>query len=266
MIFSDIAEMVGGAAGIYGHKVNVPPLNAPDPQAVQTKTIAGNIAALPGAENLASEVNRFSTDQIAKMLGAVLPGYQSLFAKAGTNVADLLAGKLPTDVVNRVSDFSNARSFGSGTQGSAFGENLTLRDLGLTSLQAEQMGLSEFGNLLGMAESVTPQPFNFATAFLSPAQQVQNAYLQEQIQFGRDLAAARADAAPDPSVVAMAQGAGKTGDDIASLAAGGFGAGGMVGGGAGGASLMGGGSTGIGTLGGFANASGGSWIGTGLGY
>lgn len=256
MIVSDLVNLIGAAAGAFGSKPKVPELTPISATAEQQATAQGNLQVLPEATKLASQVDQFKSDEIAKMLGAVLPGYQAMLAKGASNAAALMSGQLPSDVTRSVTDAANARAVAGGFGGeSGLAHNLTLRDLGLTSLEAENMGLSQFTSLLSSAKSVTPMPFDFTTAFLTPGQRMAFDAQQQEAAFRRNWLDAQVASAPDPSTLAMLKYGGAVGDDIATLVAGGMGAGGMAGAAGG---MMGGGGGGGGGSSGY---SGLDWLG-----
>lgn len=245
MIFSDIAQLVGGLMGAYGSKVNVPALTPISPDQVQQQAIAGNLGVLPQAQKLAGQVNQFSLDQIKSLMNQLAPGYTDTLALGTKNATALMRGELPDDIVRSNADRRNALAVQGGYAGGGMQHNLTLRDLNITSLQAQQWGLQQFQTLLADSESLMPHLYDFSTAFFTPQQRLAFAVQQQSAQYTRDLQAAQAEAAPDPSLVATIHAAGAVADDVASLAAGGMGAGigGMTGGLGGGGNFMGSGAT-----------------------
>lgn len=254
MIFSDIAQLVGGLMGAYGSKVNVPALTPVSADQQQQAAIAGNLTVLPQAEKLATSVNQFSLDQIKTLMNQLAPGYTDTLALGTRNATALMRGELPQDVLRSVADKSNAAATFGGYGGSGLAHNLSLRDLGISELQAQQMGLRQFQTLLADSESLMPHLYDFSTAFMTTGQRVALAVQQQSAQYTRDLQKAQADAAPDPSLVATIHAAGALGDDVASLAAGGIG--GMVGGLGGGSGVQAGANPQVAGLGGAGGGGG----------
>jgi hypothetical protein len=113
---------------------------------------------LPSLKALGSQVNDFNQEQqlksIQKALEFALPGG---LGKAQGIVNSQLAGEIPADVQAQIQRSSAARAISGGYGGgSGLGRNLTLRDLGLTSLQQQQQGFNNFGALAESdAESAT---------------------------------------------------------------------------------------------------------------
>lgn len=188
-----------GAAIGSGEKVKIPDYLPVDIAQTQAKTTAGNISNLPAAEKLASGVNMFNQAQLEKMLSMQIPGYSDMLAGGGKAINDLLAGKLPSDVVSSTLRAANAKGWGSGWAGGTMKANLGLRDLGLTSLQATERGISSAMAWLQMAKSVAVAPqFNVASQFVSPEFGIQTTINENRFKWGVDLQKAEIAAQADP--------------------------------------------------------------------
>lgn len=231
--------LVGSALGAYGKKPVIPELPTLDTGKIQQQAIAGNIAALPGLEDLTSKVNKFSFDQVSQMLEAAIPGFRASLAKAGENAASLLKGEVPEDVSRTLTTSAAARSLAGGFAGTGFHRNLLARDLGLTSLSLMGEGQNRLTSLGSFATSAFPR-FDFTTAFITPQQKLAFEWQQNLAQFNRNLLAAQVKAAPNPNDVALAEGLDnffETWKNVGMGALGGGGGfGGMMGGGGGGGS------------------------------
>ena len=59
-------------------KPTVPTWNDVTLGASQSAAISANTAALPGAENLATQTNAFNQQQITSMLNSVIPGFSQI--------------------------------------------------------------------------------------------------------------------------------------------------------------------------------------------
>lgn len=195
--------LIGGALGAYGKKPKIPELPRLDTAKIQQEATAGNIAALPGLQELSSAVNRFTFSEISQMFERTLPGFMASLARSTESAGALARGEVPEDVSGFVRRAGAARALGGGTAGSAFARNLTLRDLGLTSLQATGEGQNRLLGLGTFSRQAFPQ-FDFTTAFISPQQKMTFDYQQNIDQWRRNLLAAQVKAAPDPNMVALA--------------------------------------------------------------
>lgn len=190
--------LIGGALGAFGRKPNIPGLPNIDPAAIQQQTIAGNAAALPGAEALAGNANEFSLDQLAKALNFYSPGS---FGKLSSTIASQLSGQLDPEDTQALIRSSTAAGYGKGFnfgQG-GIGRNLVLRDLGLGVEQQRQRGMQ---NLLGLY-AAGPKPMDPTSMFFTPGQRLNFAVEDRQAHFQRDLLAEQVAAAPDPATAAL---------------------------------------------------------------
>lgn len=70
-------------------------------------------------------------------------------AAASGIVRSQMAGQLTPEVQRAVTDAANARGVAGGVGGSPFAGSVIARDLGLTTLNLQNQGVSNFGNLLG---------------------------------------------------------------------------------------------------------------------
>src|SRR3990167_2514118 len=83
------------------------------------------------------------TSQTLAGLNQAIPGFSGLSGQASANILGLLSGKLPGDVQQLIQNSRAQQAVSSGMPGSSRLQgtlvgNATLRDLGLTSLQAQQ--------------------------------------------------------------------------------------------------------------------------------
>lgn len=106
-------------------------------------------------------INEFNMGQLQGMLDKVMPGWKDMFGQANVNAAALLRGAIPTDVSQMVQRNAAQTALTGGFAGTAATGALTARDLGLTSLQLQQTGLSEFEQLLQTTRNyLMPQPID----------------------------------------------------------------------------------------------------------
>lgn len=116
-----------------------------------------------------------------------IPGFSGLSAQASQRISDLMAGKIPSDVQSQIQQGRAQQAVASGmpgtgaTQGTLQG-NATLRDLGLTSLQAGQQG---FQDLLSMLGSYAGNVFPTAGQSLQSQTSLQEAGMQAASEAAR---------------------------------------------------------------------------------
>lgn len=188
--------MASGPLGFFfGDRPDVPELGYVDPNAVQSQTIAGNLAALPGAQNLASKVNLFNQAELLKALEFALPGG---LGKAQDNVSAQLSGILDPEDTQSVIRSATAAGYGKGFNFGAggIGRNLVLRDLGLSVQGQKQQGLQNF---FGLAKATQAPQFDVSSMFFTPAQRLASAMTQNENRFNRDWLKAQIDASPHPA-------------------------------------------------------------------
>jgi len=191
MAFEMFRQFVSSGKKYFGAKPEVPTL--PTLGEVGKTGAAANLAAVPQLQTLASGVNRFNEAEIRRMMESTLPGYFGSLAAAGDVAGSLARGEVPEDVARQVERRGATRALTGGYAGSTLGRNLTLRDLGLTSLEATGEGQRRLLGLGAFGRQLFPT-YDYTTMFFSPAQMLD--YTQSQFQ--RDLLAAKVAAAPDP--------------------------------------------------------------------
>jgi hypothetical protein len=90
----------------------------------------------------------------------IYPNLSGLTTGAGNLAGSLLKGQLPSDVAENVKNQGAAWGLtsGAGSGAGTVGGNLTLKDLGLSSLGEEQQGFSDYLNFLSGVGSETLTP------------------------------------------------------------------------------------------------------------
>lgn len=157
---------------------------------IQGDAIASNQAALPGAERLASEVNTFTSDQLNKQLEAIMPGYSALQKSVTGAISDEVSGKLPKDVLDFLKNQAASYGVSSGTVGSESSGYRGLRNLGLTSLQVAQHGISSAMAWMSKADALARGTmFNVSSMFFTPEQYYQGTAMERNLKYERELGA-----------------------------------------------------------------------------
>lgn len=87
-------------------------------------------------------------------LGQIYPNLSQGINTAAGNINSELAGQLPADVLGTIKDQGAAWGLNTGMPGSGAADNYTLEDLGLTSLQEQQQGLSNYLNFAPALQSM----------------------------------------------------------------------------------------------------------------
>lgn len=191
--------MGGFLSDLFGGKPSVPDLPKLDLGQEQLKAISANKQALPTAQSLASSATQFNEDQITRILSSVIPNFQQITGGISKNIAAEVAGQIPKDVQQQITQNSAARALTGGFSGSGMHGNLLARDLGLTSLQLTQQGLSSAESWLKTAGMLyEPGIVNVQSMFITPQQQAAFDVNERNAQFNQQWMKNQIAAMPDP--------------------------------------------------------------------
>lgn len=179
-----LPQIIGG---LLQEKPKVPEFQKINAQAEQSKATQGNIANFGAASQLGSAVNAFNQDQLLGMLRKAIPDYDNMMSQGGNLIQSYMRGEVPRDVQNQISRNASERAVSGGYGGSGMARNLEARDLGLTSLQLTQQGLSSADRWMNSAaQRSTPGMFDVSGMFLSPMQQIGLSVGERDSNFQRD--------------------------------------------------------------------------------
>jgi hypothetical protein len=179
---------------LYGTKVKVP--DYPELEEAQKKAAAANKAILPELEETASRVNTFNQAELERMLRMTIPDLDEINRNISGNIASMTRGELPTGVSDLVARKSAESAVAGGFAGSGMHRNLEARDLGLTSLEMTQRGLSSAERWTASVRATQTAPMADVTSmFISPTQK----FAAMEAKWQRDLYAETMAAAPDPA-------------------------------------------------------------------
>ena len=95
-----------------------------------------------------------------QQVAQLYPGLKSLTATAGNNIQSELEGNLPSDVAENIHNYAAAWGLqsGAGSGAGTVGGNLTLKDLGLSSLAEEEQGGNDYLKFLTGTSSSMMDP------------------------------------------------------------------------------------------------------------
>ena len=182
----------GIVSSLISSKPKIPKMPKTDLVTEQQKAIAANQAALPGAEELASDVNDYSYSQIQKFLTQAIPGLSDINATASGNILSQLKGELPQDVQDQI---MRSSAFKALRQGGGQRNSIAARDLGLTSLELSNRALDSATKWIASARSLQmPQLFDVSSMFITPLQTYTATNEQNVQQFQRQMAVNQNDA------------------------------------------------------------------------
>lgn len=114
--------------------------------------------------NVANTTNKFMTQQAMNPYLANLPNYAGNSFQRSQNTSSMLAGQLPQDVTNLISQSAAERGIGGGSPGSQNSNAAFLRMLGLTSLDLQNKGSAQFSQEI--ADTPVPELWNPASLFV----------------------------------------------------------------------------------------------------
>lgn len=220
-----MANDTSGLGGIFNELISptkypkVPTAPNVNPQSAQRTSISGNLEALPALEQLGSQVDSYNLGQRTATLNRAIPGFSNLLAQGSANMNDWLHGTISPDVASAVNRSSNATAIAGGYGGSPAAASLQARDLGLTSLGLEEKATGALpGYLGGLANILTPHPFDVTSEFVSPGQQISAEQWNEINRYKTQAVQNEIDALPDPLMKAVGSFVGGLTNDVVNAA------------------------------------------------
>lgn len=216
--------------GLRGDNPKAPIYKKVDVGAEAQRALDANLSMLPDAAKLGAQTQEALTSQLITTLNQLIPNWSQISGNVSKNIESLSRGELPQDVQNLIGRQAAEMGITTGTSGSDFDKYRSLRNLGLTSLQATDQALNSAARWMQTVMSGAPK-FDFTRSFISPELQVQSTFRNNENQYKADWLTNQIDALPSNWERAGAQAL----DYVATVAtqALGMGMGGMGGGGAG---------------------------------
>jgi len=191
---------------IFGTKPEVAPFIKTDLQEEQTRAVEANRANLEVIGELADETAARSGQATRTGIESVTPGGTANIDKATEQVGSFLKGEIPDDVadeiIRRTAELSTQRGV---TPRSGIGNNFTSRELGLTSLNLVNQGISMAESWMKTAQGGF-QSLNFGSMFISPTAQAEFTLQQREAERSLKQAGYNLDAAGHPVWAGIHQG------------------------------------------------------------
>lgn len=166
----------------YGDVPKAAIYNPVDIDQEQLAALLGNKENLPAIQQLMRGSNDLVTADALRRASKLIPGYRASMDAYGSASGDLLRGNLPFEdvmgIVRNRADLTNSLGV-PGTGGPA-----TLRDLGLSRLDAIKTGGGMLQDMVNIAERVSPRASYLVPKDLmvSPGQRIETALIQHQLQ------------------------------------------------------------------------------------
>lgn len=176
----------------FGKKPKVATYQPVDFDAEQINSILANLGAQPDAAELMRVSNGAIDADALTRARKFIPNYEQNMRIEGKNATDLLNGRLPyDDVLDIVSD----RQGLSNTLGTPGGSaNATLRDLGISRLEAMKTGQGVMQVMVQMADQINPvsRRMRGTEMFINPTDRIratieQNQLIQQSMQSKNNL-------------------------------------------------------------------------------
>lgn len=201
---TDLGEFSGSSGGgflgalegnekIYGRKPN--PVPVPTASDILGTTLDANIAN----QGKMGQFQAGQQDQLLAMLERAAPGSTAAQGDYLNNIRAGLRGQVPTDVLSQIQRGGAAWALNSGTgpfTGDSLAANRSLRNLGLTSLQRQDLAGQQLEGLLANMRRTEVAPFYAPiTAQVDPYAKYKADLMNEQIAAAPDPVAAGAAAA-----------------------------------------------------------------------
>jgi hypothetical protein len=184
---------------------------------------------MPEAAQFAAGANAITSTETLKALEKLYPGYTGTRDQYTKLMKQFMAGELPPDVASYIARKGAERAVSSGTTGSEFSGNRTLRDLGLASLGLMEKGMAAFERWNAQANSfAASRMVDFTSMFITPQQQIASAFTNTENMWNRQWLANQVTAMPSPKYAAIASAAEQI--DKMALSAASMGIGNMMGG------------------------------------
>ena len=270
---------MGFLSSIFGSKPKIPEFKEVDFDEQYDKTAEYNISNIDRSAGMSKRIQRIDQEMLSDAIRKAIPDYDEWLASESDITKRMLSGEMADEMKAKFTDADKARmrdrraarGLASGQADSDYTDYQYARDLGITEYELSQQnrnlqlqllgqGMSQLDNRLRRQRADIVSGPSVATWFQDPMQRINQKMSERDSRFQRDLAKAKADAAPDP----VASGLFNVGMMAAGGAFGGGGLFGAAGGAAGGAGLgrLAGGLVGL-AAGGPVGAMAGSFIGGG---
>ena len=199
--------MPSGLTAIFGGRPVVPTWNNINLTGIggqQDAATAGNAQALPGLEALAGGVDTFNQDQLTQLMNNVMPGFSESSATAGKNIQSEISGQIPTDVSNAIQSSDAAKSITGGFGGSELSKTLTARDLGLTSLDLTNQGMSSLESWSSNLDKMfAPGEFNVSSMFVDPQTEFTDTMQNQEQAYSQQWLSNQVSAMPNPAAAGL---------------------------------------------------------------
>lgn len=221
-----VNSALAGTASKYGtSEMEVPEYKPVSVAQAQSNALGANLANWNDITTITKAANKLGGDELIAGMERISPGITQTMGQSTKVMQSWLKGELPQDVQDSIINAGAASGVEGGFAGSSFGRNLVARDLGLTSLNLMDKGLTAAERWTSMIGQMTPK-FDYSGLMVTPSQALQVDEFNTQNQWNRDWLANQVESLGSPMDQAlnnMFVSFGNTADSYTGLAFGGIG-------------------------------------------
>ena len=202
---SIIAEIMGNPNGYAGSRVQGAAYQPVSLSESLRGTVGANQQNLGRINQLVSDTNRSTLQNDFSRINSFSPSILQTLQSLAGNASMLSSGQLPQDAISQL---ISSRQSQSGTFGIPGGSSpATLKDLGLSSLDAMNQGASLFQQVLQGADAISPlnRQISAAQYQFDPNTGLQTDLAQAQLQQQSQQNIYNLNAAPDPALALQTQ-------------------------------------------------------------
>ena len=189
---------MGLFSSIFGKKPKMPEFTPVSYSDAQKDSIAMNRASVGEAGEMTKEAWEADWAVKEKALKDAIPGYEEMVTGEKDIISDMMAGKLPKSVQDRLKDRRASLGIGGGYAGTQFAGAQTARDLGISELDLIQQGLGQSAAYTQRRGAEMPVVQSVYSMFSTPQQTLAHRTSERNLKFQRDTAASKIAAAPSP--------------------------------------------------------------------
>lgn len=198
--YQDIIDRImADPSGYAGTRVQAAAYENVDLAQSLANTIRANQQNLGATSNLVSQTNRATLANDIERISGLAPGVMSALQGLSGNAASLSSGQIPQDVIQQIIGARSSQAAATGIPGGS--SPATLRDLGMSSMDALNQGSSLLQSILQAGEAISPisRQISAAQFQFNPQTGLQTDLTQALLQQQSQQNAFNLAAAPDPS-------------------------------------------------------------------
>ena len=214
---------MGFLSSLFGGKPKIPEFKEVDFDEQYDKTAEYNVSNIDRSAGMSKRIQRIDQEMLSDAIRKAIPDYDEWLASESDITKRMLSGEMADEMKAKFTDADKARmrdrraarGLASGQADSDYTDYQYARDLGITEYELSQQnrnlqlqllgqGMSQLDNRLRRQRADVVGAPSVATWFQDPMQRITQKMSERDSRFQRDLAQAKADAAPNPVVQGIA--------------------------------------------------------------